>query len=110
MYTRYKRCHGIKFQSIVTPDGFIACLHGPFVAKRHDCRILRESRVLEILHRLMPDDGEHRIYALYGDLAYPQSAYLFGGYINPPRDGPLALFNCTMSKSQIVVEWGISNV
>jgi hypothetical protein len=40
VYTRYKRCHGIKFQSLATPDGYIASLFGPFVAKRHDARML----------------------------------------------------------------------
>jgi len=33
VYTRYKKCHGLKFQSIVVPDGYIAYLYGPFVAK-----------------------------------------------------------------------------
>ena len=28
-YSGHKRCHGIKFQSIVTPDGLIALLYGP---------------------------------------------------------------------------------
>ena len=40
LYTKYKKCHGIKFQSIVVPNGFIAYLYGPFVAKRHDARML----------------------------------------------------------------------
>jgi DDE superfamily endonuclease len=57
MYTGYKCCHALKFQSIVTPDGMVACLHGPFVARRHDLRILRKSRVLDQLQQLMPEDG-----------------------------------------------------
>jgi hypothetical protein len=111
VYTRYKKCHGIKFQSVVTPDGYIACLHGPYVARRHDARILRESGLLETLHRLMPADGSNGpVFAMFGDLAYPQSIYLFGGFVNPVRNSPEARFNRRMSKVRIIVEWGFANV
>ena len=40
VYTRFKKCHGLKFQSILVPDGFIACLFGPVPAKTHDSRLL----------------------------------------------------------------------
>ena len=36
IYTRFKKCHGIKFQSITVPAGFIACLQGPWPSKTHD--------------------------------------------------------------------------
>jgi hypothetical protein len=35
-YSGHKRCHGVKFQSVVTPDGLIACLYGPFEGSGHD--------------------------------------------------------------------------
>lgn len=108
MYTRYKRCHGLKFQSVVTPDGFVAHLTGPFVARFHDARMLRESGLLEQLEELMPRDGQ--IYGLYGDLAYSQSQYLFGGFVNPAANTPERRFNFEMSRVRIVVEWGFANV
>jgi nuclease HARBI1 len=111
LYTRYKRCHGLKFQSIVTPDGYVACLYGPFVAKRHDSRMYRESGVREELQTIMPEDQSNGpVYALYGDLAYPQSIWLLGGFVNPARDSPEALFNQTMSASRIAVEWGFNHI
>lgn len=111
LYTRYKRCHGIKFQSVVTPDGFIACLYGPYIGKRHDARIFRESGILEMLQDLMPADGANGpVYALYGDLAYPQSIWLFGGFVNPARNSPQAIFNRHMSSARIAVEWGFNNI
>lgn len=58
-YTRYKKCHAIKFQSVVTPDGMIAYLFGPFVGKRHDARMLAESGLMTILEDLMPADGRN---------------------------------------------------
>jgi nuclease HARBI1 len=111
LYTRYKRCHGIKFQSVITPTGYFACLDGPFIARRCDARILRESGLLDAIMELMPQDGSNgQVYALYGDLAYPQSTYIFGGFVNPLPNSPQAQFNRIMSKVRIVVEWGFSNV
>ena len=30
-----QKCHGLKFQSVLVPDRFIACLFGPVAAKTH---------------------------------------------------------------------------
>jgi DDE superfamily endonuclease len=110
-WTKYKKCHGIKFQSIVVPDGYIACLWGPFPAKRHDARMLRESGLMERLRQLMPANlSNGRVYTLYGDLAYPQSIWLFGGYVNPEPNSPRAQFNKLMSKARIAVEWGFAQI
>ena len=38
IYTRFKKCLGIKFQSVLVPDGYIACLFSPVPAKTHDAR------------------------------------------------------------------------
>ena len=35
VYTRFKKCHGVKFQSVTVPDGFIAYLRGPWPAQTH---------------------------------------------------------------------------
>ena len=49
-------------------------------------------------------------YALYGDPAYPQSIYLFGGYWHPPAGSPHALWNTLMSKVREVVEWSYNQI
>jgi hypothetical protein len=111
LYTKYIRGHGIKFQSIIIPDEYVAYLHGPFVARRHDARILRESGLFERLRTLMPADlSNGRVYSLYGDLAYPQSIWLFGGYLDPPRYSERAFFNRMMSTARIAVEWGFGQI
>ena len=46
VYTRFKKCHGLKFQSVYVPDGFIACLFGPVPVKTHNSRLLQESELL----------------------------------------------------------------
>ena len=46
MYNGHKRVHAIKVQSVVTPNGLVANLSGPFEGKRHDSAILQESGLL----------------------------------------------------------------
>ena len=107
-YSGHKRCHGLKFQTVVTPDGLIACMWGPMNGNRHDSHMLRESHLLDQLIELMPVNGV--TYALYGDPAYPQSIYLFGGYYHPAAGTPQALWNTLMSKVREVVEWGYNQI
>ena len=74
VYMKFNKCHGIKFQSVLVPNGYIACLYGPVPAKTHDAKLLRQSNLMEQLHNAMPDDNSNgQIYSLHGDLAYPQS-------------------------------------
>jgi hypothetical protein len=49
-YSGHKCTHGIKFQSVITPNGFlIACLFGPIPGLRHDSFMLAESELLQQL-------------------------------------------------------------
>ena len=50
-YNGHKRVHAIKFQSVATPDGMVALLHGPYEGRRHDSGILRESVLLPMLQQ-----------------------------------------------------------
>ena len=110
VYTRFKKCHGLKFQSVLIPDGFIACLYGPVPAKTHDARLLCESQLLEQLQTVMPEDGINPIYALYGDLAYAQSAYVVGGFRNVDTNSDEAAYNRLLSSVCITVEWGFAEL
>ena len=103
LYSGHKRCHGIKFQSVTTPDGLIALLFGPVNGNRHDSFMLRDSRLLQMLRDLFPE-GEKR-YSLYGDPAYPQSELLFGGFRRPAAGSEEAIWNTQMSKVRETVEW-----
>ena len=75
-----KKYHGLKFQSVFVPDGFIACLFGPVPAKTHNSRLLQESELLQQLQNIMPPIPATTIYSLYGDFAYPQTVYLVRGF------------------------------
>ena len=97
IYTCFKKCHGIKFQSVTVLEGFIACLQGPWPSKTHDACMLCDSRLIEKLEGTMPTTGNGVVYAMYGDLAYVQSIYLLGGFWKPPTGSNKALFNRQMS-------------
>ena len=106
-YSGHKRTHGIKFQSVVTPDGLIALLYGPVAGSRHDAYLLRQSRLIPQLAALMPLDTTPpaQRFMLYGDPAYPTTHVLFGG-VNHPEAGTIeAKWNRQMSKVREVVEW-----
>ena len=111
LYSGHKRAHGIKFQLVVTPDGLIALLFGPINGNRHDSFMLSKSQLIQKLRELMPEDGSNGIvWALYGDPAYPQSIYLFGGFRNPADDSPEAAWNTAMSKVREPVEWNFKEI
>ena len=71
MYSGHKRCHRIKFQSVVTPDGWFASIYGWVSGERHDSFLLSSSGHLDKLPEFVPDDTpediEAVIYSLYGD-------------------------------------------
>ena len=110
-YSGHKRCHGIKFQSVVTPDGLYAHFYGPIAGNRHDASLLNFSNLLPKLALFMPDDGTFPVvYSLYGDPAYPNSVYLFCGFWNPLEGTLEAFCNTCMSKVRIAVEWGFNQI
>ena len=107
-YSGHKRYHGLKFQSVVTPDGFFGHFFGPTNGNRHDSFMLGESGLLPTLGNYMA--AFHQPYVLYGDPAYPQSGILFGGFRNPPEGSDMAAFNTAMSKVRESVEWGFATI
>jgi hypothetical protein len=107
-YSGHKRSHGIKFQSVVAPDGFIVDLFGPIPGSRHDSFMLGQSELLHKLRELMPEGSP--LYSLYGDPAYPQSAYIFGAHRNAQAGSPEARWNTQMSKVRESVEWGFKEI
>ena len=97
IYTHLKKCHGVKFQSVIVLEGFIACLKGPWPSKTHDAHMLCDSGLLEKLEANMPTDSNGVVYAMYGDLACAQSIYLLRGFQKPPTGSDKALFSRQMS-------------
>jgi nuclease HARBI1 len=104
VYSGHKRRHGIKFQSVVTPDGIISHLSGPYLGKEHDATILRRSGLVETMLEKAKDTYGNQM-VIYGDQAYGLAPYLarpFGGaYVSAEKQA----FNHLHSKLRICVEW-----
>ena len=96
---------------MLVPDGYVACLFSPVPAKTHDARLLYESNLIQQLCNVMPEDNSNGpIYSSYGDLVYPQSAYLLGRFRNAIVGTDKANFNRLMSSVCITVEWGYCKI
>ena len=109
VFSGHKRVHALKYQSVVCPDGIIAHMFGPLEGKRHDARLLRESRIIETLARCAKDvNGE--LFYLYGDSAYPLSRYLLAPYRGPSLSSAQARFNRRMGLVRVTVEWGFQKI
>lgn len=107
LYNGHKRVHALKFQSVVTPDGMVSHLSGPFLGNRHDSAVLLLSGLLDHMEAKMHDNNGP--FRLYGDAGYPISPHLivpFKGAVNPDETA----FNQAMSKVRITVEWGFGTI
>lgn len=104
VYNGHKRVHAIKFQSVVAPNGLIANLYGPMEGRRHDCALLNESGLLQVLinHSHTPN-GQN--LCIYGDPAYPIRPQLLGPFKGANVTNDQKEFNKSMSKVRISVEW-----
>eukprot|EP00733_Pompholyxophrys_punicea_P000253 Pompholyxophrys_punicea_v1_NODE_54_length_4213_cov_13.619529.p1 type:complete len:224 gc:universal NODE_54_length_4213_cov_13.619529:2087-1416(-) len=108
LFNGHRRVHGIKFQSLITPDGIIHSLHGPVAGRRHDAFLLRESLLVENLIAMNNAIAPHQFFVVYADRGYHIRPYIMtpysGAYVTPAQRE----FNRVMSSaSRICVEWGI---
>lgn len=78
LFSGHKRCHGLKFQSVITADGLISHLSGPYCGCRHDSAILLQSGLMDYLQRQFRVDQTH--YLLYGDGGYAAFPHLLSPF------------------------------
>lgn len=109
VYNGHKRVHGLKFQSIMAPNGIIAHFYGPVEGRRHDAGLLRESGVEIDMHRHMTTPN-NEVYCVYGDPAYPLTPYIIPPFKGAVLSANQARFNKRMSSVRICVEWGFGKL
>ena len=80
VYSGYYKAHGVKFQSVVAPNGLIIELFGPHPGRHPDRHMLAESRLEERMRQLSGLVGDGRVYHLYGDPVYAEGQYMMRGY------------------------------
>ena len=100
MYNGHKRHHGIKFQSIVLPDGLVAQMFGPVKGRRHDTTLLKLSKGDEVMLLLPPGSF------IYGDQAYQVRPWLLSPFRGPNKSHHMRRWNRAMRTVRISVEYG----
>ena len=109
VYSGHKRLHGLKFQSVVAPNGLIANLYGPIEGRRHDAAMLRYSGILPELEQNMTlNDGT--IFSLYGDPAYPLLPHIITPFRGAVITNQERIFNKRMSKLRTSAEWTFGKI
>ena len=99
VYNGHKRCHALKFQAVMAPNGIVANLQGPYEGRRHDSFLLHESDMLTELSNLL--GGQ---YCVYGDPAYPLHRCLITPFPDINLTPQQPAFNGRMSAVRQCVE------
>ncbi|CAH3028735.1 unnamed protein product [Porites evermanni] len=104
VYNGHKRVHGIKYQSVVLPNGMIANMYGPVEGRRHDSGMLADSGLLRDLEQHAFSTTREPM-ALYGDPAYPLRVHLQVPYRGAGITPQMEVYNKAMSAVRMSVEW-----
>ena len=107
VYNGHRRIHALKYQSVVLPNGLIANLFGPMEGRHHDAALLAESGLLDVIRF---HSANNTPLCLYGDSAYPLSAYLMCPYKNAVLTDEQQAFNTGMSSGREAVEWNFGKI
>jgi hypothetical protein len=108
VYNGHKRKHSLKFQTMVTPDGLIAHLFGPFPGRSHDMKMFAESGLAERVR----SDSRFAHCRIFGDCAYGRDDIMFrpfDGAVSNLTDAQKEI-NSKMSKIRVSVEWSYAQV
>lgn len=112
-YSGYKKCHGVKYQAVLTPDGLVSHLTGPYTGKESDWIAYKNSGIVTWLRELHePQPDANQLY-IYGDPAYSLSYGVLSSYTalpHRPLNPLLAEVNAHMSSLRISVEHGFGKL
>ena len=107
-YSGHKRCHALKHQSIVGPDGLFLHFWGPLEGRRHDMTLYRRSGMDQLLEQFLLIHGQQ--HYLYGDPAHVLRPWLQKGFAGAALDAGEASFNREMNRARESVEWGFKDI
>ena len=117
-YSGHTGFYGMKFQSIVTPDGLISSLYGPEIVPKEDGILWAECGLEPILRRLFESNlvsnpsNSGTLY-LYGNPAYVPSFGIMGPFQQKPGQmlSPTEhATNVMMASAGAAVEWAFDIV
>jgi nuclease HARBI1 len=109
IYNGHKRCRGLKFQSVSTPDGLIFHLFGPEEGRRHDSTLYRKSNMNALLSQSLLVNN--RQLCLLVDSAYSLHPWLQTMFpITNATSENVQAFNTTLSQNRVAVEWSYKDI
>jgi hypothetical protein len=106
VWSGHKRVHGLKFQSVILPDGLFGSLFGPVEGRRHDVTLLKESGLVSMFSNLPFLEG----YYVFGDMGYTNNRWILSPVKGIHLDGNQAKWNKLCRHVRIVVEWSFGNL
>lgn len=107
VYSGHKKGHGSKWQAIVTPDGLVISLDGPYEGAVNDVTMLKESGVLERIEGMFEAESEGPLF-LYGDKAYACNHLVLSPYSGAVITPEQQAFNDSLQHARLAVEWAFS--
>jgi hypothetical protein len=106
VWSGHKRVHGLKFQSVILPDGMFGSLFGPVEGRRHDATLLKESGLVAMLN----DSPFLQGFYLFGDMGYTNNRWILSPVKGINLDGDQSKWNKLCRHVRIVVEWSFGNL
>jgi nuclease HARBI1 len=109
-YSGWKKCHGLKFQTIDLPNGMNANVYGPLSCRRNDLLLLGRSGLNEQLAGLQR--GQYIQFKIYGDSAYiPLGlSHVRARHENAVMTPREILENDKMSSCRQSIEWNYNDL
>ena len=105
MFSGHKRQHGLKYLSLVSPDGIIQHLYGPIEARSHDAKLYDDSILSDLIKAVTPQS------CIYGDDGFPMRNQLIVPYARKPNMPACETnFNHSMAIVRQCVEWSYRDV
>ena len=118
LYSGYKHAHTIVFQGIITPDGLLVHVKGPYEGRSSDWGIWKDSGMEQKLKEFSKDEEGTQLW-VYGDAGYTMTKGLMSSFrvqgatanrTAVPLQEDQEVFNANMSRQRIAVEWGFGKL
>jgi hypothetical protein len=109
VYNGKDRTHAVKYQALVTPDGMLHQLAGPWPGSRHDMHMLHKSK-LHAYVRGLPSRADGGSFAVYADQGYAESPQVKTPFFDGATNSFHEAINQAMASSRIAVEWAFGDI
>ena len=109
VYNGKDKVHAIKYQALVTPDGMLHQLAGPWPGSRHDMHMLHKSKLRDYVAGL-PSRPDGTSFVVYADQGYAQSPEVETPFFDGATNAFHEAINQAMASSRIAVEWAFGDI